>query len=236
MKATFMIWGLVLIGIIFLSGCAQQQVKYVCSDGRIVIDASLCSSNEESTPISSNSEETETSTPQIQENQPDEEECVSNWQCSQWSECGSNSIQTRTCNDENICESNLDKPSESQRCTYKWPEETPSEIATEWVKVLIRGSGTESVFDYLAQDAKAKYNSYDEWNDQLYNMKYAWNSQGLFFTFIEVKNEVIEGNTASVDVRYRASGIAQKTMTQKYEFIRENDEWKLKKYFELTLS
>ena len=120
------------------------------------------------------------------------------------------------------------------------PEETqptisPSEIATYWVKALIKGSGSEDVFNYLPQDIKSKYNSYDSWNDELYNMKYAWNSQGLFFTFIEVKNEIIQGDNASVEVKYRASGIIQSTVTQKYEFIKEGNEWKLKEYYELTI-
>ncbi|MFH1066248.1 MAG: hypothetical protein V1734_07095 [Nanoarchaeota archaeon] len=110
---------------------------------------------------------------------------------------------------------------------------TPSTIATEWVKSLIDGSGSENIFNYLTTEMKSKYGPYDKWNDGVYNLKYGWNSQGIFFTFIEVKNETIEGKNASVEVKYRTSGIVQITTTQKYEFIKEGEEWKLKEYYQL---
>ena len=165
------------------------------------------------------------------------QQCNPNWECGSWSECNSDGIQARICNDLNNCESDLNRPSESQSCIYKLsePEITPIKIAEEWVKSLIKGSGSENVFNYLPQNVKDLYDSYDSWNDELYNMKYAWNIQGLYFTFIEVKNEVIEGDNASVEVKYRATGIVQKTTTQKYEFIKDSNEWKLKEYYELTI-
>ncbi len=141
--------------------------------------------------------------------------------------CRETSTESQMIN--NVNETQLPTEQETQ------PEITPSEIATDWVKALIRGSGSEDVFNYLPQEIKSKYSSYDAWNDELYNIKYAWNIQGLYFTFIEVKNELIQGDNASVDVKYKAWGIIQSTVTQKYEFIKEDNEWKLKEYYELTI-
>ena len=42
-------------------------------------------------------------------------ECISNWQCDNWSQCAENQ-QTRTCNDLNFCETNTNKPIEIQSC------------------------------------------------------------------------------------------------------------------------
>jgi hypothetical protein len=113
--------------------------------------------------------------------------------------------------------------------------DVPSKIATEWIKALIKGSGSEKVFNYLSEDAKSVYSSYDEWNDELYNIKYQWNVQAVFFTYLEIENEVINENNASVEVKYRAKTVIQKTVTQKYYFIVEDNKWKLKEYYELTI-
>ncbi len=116
------------------------------------------------------------------------------------------------------------------------PSISPSQIATDWVKALIKGSGSEEIFDYLPQEIKSKYDSYDAWNDELANMKYAWNIQGGYFQFIGVQNEIINDNTASVEVKYKATIVGyQKTVTQVYEFEKVNDKWKLKKYYELEI-
>ncbi|MBU2633696.1 MAG: hypothetical protein KJ674_00470 [Nanoarchaeota archaeon] len=115
------------------------------------------------------------------------------------------------------------------------PENSPLEIAEDWAKALIKGSGSEDVFNYLPQEIKSKYSSYDSWNDELYNIKHAWNMQGLYFTFIEVKNETIQGDNASVEVKYQGKGIVQSTVTKIYEFIKEDGEWKLKEYYGLTI-
>src|SRR3989344_3985619 len=42
MKINTIIIMLFLVSIVVLSGCAQQQTKYVCSDGTTVSDSSLC--------------------------------------------------------------------------------------------------------------------------------------------------------------------------------------------------
>ena len=55
-------------------------------------------------------------------------ECKSDWQCSEWSECSSFDKQTRTCVDLNECNSDLDKPSESQKCTIVIVEPSPIDI------------------------------------------------------------------------------------------------------------
>ncbi|MFH1597562.1 MAG: carbohydrate binding domain-containing protein [Patescibacteria group bacterium] len=49
------------------------------------------------------------------------EECVENWQCTEWSECVTGQ-QTRTCTDINECGTEIDKPSEVQECDSVSPE------------------------------------------------------------------------------------------------------------------
>jgi len=48
MKINITIFGLFLLSILILSGCAQQQTKYVCPDGSTVSDISLCSKQQTS--------------------------------------------------------------------------------------------------------------------------------------------------------------------------------------------
>jgi len=44
--------------------------------------------------------------------------CQENWSCGLWSDCSTGGVQTRTCADANACGTTLQKPSESQSCTY----------------------------------------------------------------------------------------------------------------------
>ncbi len=50
--------------------------------------------------------------------------CSPDWQCEVWSECDAHRNQIRTCTDQNACNKDTDKPSESQKCTSS-PEATP---------------------------------------------------------------------------------------------------------------
>ena len=129
---------------------------------------------------------------------------------------------------ENIS-SNTKSPTENS------VSDSPKEIAEAWVKSIICGRGSEKVFNYLHPDVKLRYTSYDEWNDEVYNINYAWKSQGIYFQLINIQNEMINGSNASVDVKYEAKilGYGKQTITQKYEFIKLNGEWKLNEYYEL---
>ncbi|MEY4747002.1 MAG: hypothetical protein RLZZ416_51 [Candidatus Parcubacteria bacterium] len=42
--------------------------------------------------------------------------CAPSWSCSQWSMCYSNGVQSRTCTDQNACNSIANKPTEIQSC------------------------------------------------------------------------------------------------------------------------
>jgi len=44
--------------------------------------------------------------------------CQENWSCGAWGECSTGGAQTRICTDSNACGTTLQKPSESQSCTY----------------------------------------------------------------------------------------------------------------------
>jgi len=59
--------------------------------------------------------------------------CSENWKCTPWSVCTSSRIQTRTCNDNNNCKTNLTKPSEKRSCTYFPPEE--DEVKVPSIKI-----------------------------------------------------------------------------------------------------
>jgi uncharacterized Zn-binding protein involved in type VI secretion len=59
----------------------------------------------------------------VEEEAPEEKvECVPNWQCTSWSECGSDGKQTRTCSDLNNCGTISGKPAETQSCTPPKPK------------------------------------------------------------------------------------------------------------------
>jgi len=44
------------------------------------------------------------------------QECVSDWNCTEWSVCSEMGFNTRTCNDEYYCPVPTDKPKEIKRC------------------------------------------------------------------------------------------------------------------------
>ena len=46
MKINTIIIGLILVSVLIISGCAQQQTKYVCPDGTTVSDSSYCQRQE----------------------------------------------------------------------------------------------------------------------------------------------------------------------------------------------
>lgn len=49
--------------------------------------------------------------------------CPNNWTCTEWSACQPNGTQTRVCTDSMKCLVSLNKPAESQVCTYVQPAE-----------------------------------------------------------------------------------------------------------------
>ncbi len=44
--------------------------------------------------------------------------CIENWDCSNWSECNENNSKSRICNDLNECGTSINKPEETENCTY----------------------------------------------------------------------------------------------------------------------
>ena len=94
---------ILVLAIVLIAGCTQQptgqaigETKYVCPDGSTVARRELC--------------------PQVQ--QPSEQKCTPNWQCTNWSDCTSGT-QSRTCNDLNNCETISERPIELQTCIPK---------------------------------------------------------------------------------------------------------------------
>lgn len=112
---------------------------------------------------------------------------------------------------------------------------SPKKIAEKWAKAVISGRGSEEIFNYLNTDIKEKYSSYDSFNDELANMRNAYLSQGMMRQLLSVDNEQINGNSASVDVKYKTifSGV-QQTHTKTFEFVKKGENWKLKEYYDLS--
>lgn len=50
--------------------------------------------------------------------QIEKEECIENWNCTEWSECYENGTQTRSCTDLNNCGTNNDKPATERECEH----------------------------------------------------------------------------------------------------------------------
>lgn len=121
------ILGFIIVSIVLISGCVGesptgQVTQYVCPDGSIVSDASLCSK-----------QETQIQTP----------ECISDWECSDWSECSSFGTQTRKCIDNNNCGVVTDKPAESQSCTLSIIEPKP---------ITITGTGQQASSKFTLEE------------------------------------------------------------------------------------
>ncbi len=76
------------------------------------------------------------------ENTTEEETCETDWNCTSWSEC-EEGTQTRTCEDENDCDNETDKPSEERNCTV---ECNPSWTCNEWSE-CINGKKTRTCED-----------------------------------------------------------------------------------------
>lgn len=94
-----------LIGIVSISGCVSQTIektKYVCPDGTTIVDdPNLC--------------------PKTNLPQAPSTTCVENWSCTNWTTCTSAGTQTRTCLDNNNCNTFKNKPIELQSCIYSKP-------------------------------------------------------------------------------------------------------------------
>ncbi len=73
--------------------------------------------------------------------------CTESWSCSEWSEC-INRTQTRTCTDTNDCGTTLDKPAETQSCTYIPPAQNCTENweCTDWSD-CVNGTQTRTCTD-----------------------------------------------------------------------------------------
>jgi competence protein ComEC len=60
-------------------------------------------------------------TGKVTEKPVEQQKCIENWQCGDWSPCTSDYIQTRTCTDTNRCNTREFKPAEAQGCVYTPP-------------------------------------------------------------------------------------------------------------------
>lgn len=63
--------------------------------------------------------------------------CYENWTCGDWSECGEDEVQARSCEDRNGCGTELERPSEERSCTYTPP--APQTICSAGSKVCSGG-------------------------------------------------------------------------------------------------
>ncbi len=112
-------------------------------------------------------------------------------------------------------------------------EDSPTDISKNWAKALILGSGSKKVFNSFDNSI---YNSYNEWNTELYYIKNTYNGMGIYFKYISTSNEIINGNNAKVDINYEVIIINYdaRNITQTYELNKINNTWKLQSYYELS--
>ena len=67
------------------------------------------------------------------------EVCLPNWNCTEWSECSKEGVQTRVCIDLNNCGKNETKPKEIQSCVYTKPIICEEDwFCTDWSKCINR--------------------------------------------------------------------------------------------------
>lgn len=105
----FIILMIIIFFIIFITGIAAYFL-FLTPTGNVVV---ATDSNE----IASN--EFEDGWDSIESKK--ETECIENWKCTEWTEC-LDGKQTRTCTDENNCDSTKNKPIESQECEIELTE------------------------------------------------------------------------------------------------------------------
>jgi hypothetical protein len=72
-------------------------------------------------------------------------DCLPNWECSGWSEC-TDGIKTRACEDKNLCESSINKPSEITGCQSIKPILAESKIDKGFPWLLVLGIGAVVLF------------------------------------------------------------------------------------------
>lgn len=124
--------GLFLIGILFIAGCGPEE-------------------SPTKAPTTQPTETILTTQAVVDEPEKDVEECIPDWLCSAWSECSSEGIQTRTCEDENNCGLLTAKPKESQSCT---PPSTELELnigetaKTSELEVTVKTAEVTDSFSY----------------------------------------------------------------------------------------
>lgn len=65
-------------------------------------------------------------------------ECIEDWVCGEWGLCLEGGIQTRTCTDENLCDTDEDKPEDTQSCEYIAPESGEEDNITEELQEVVQ--------------------------------------------------------------------------------------------------
>ena len=79
--------------------------------------------------------------------EPEEVACSSEWSCDDWSECGEDGKQTRTCTDAKECNDDTNHPEEEQDCTPEVADCAPNWEYTKWSVCSAESKQTRTVTD-----------------------------------------------------------------------------------------
>ena len=113
------------------------------------------------------------------------------------------------------------------------PSKSPSDVVETYFGELMSawGGDYEEIYDLISEDARPS--DYEQWKDDLEIVKSALAQQGVYLTFIEVKNEDINGDTATVTLKYKLSqGLISVPLTRTIDLVKERDSWKLAKSYD----
>ncbi len=130
---------LLLVSVIFISGCAQSgdtsTTKEIKAKKKLTI-TSYCKSTGEPPPCAANDTIVNVTT----EPPPT---CTESWSCGEWSICSGGS-QTRTCTDANKCGTTTSKPTTTQSCGDVIPKCTESWSCGPWSPSTCPESGQQT--------------------------------------------------------------------------------------------
>lgn len=124
---------LLLVGIVIVSGCVNNQVS----------TGNSAASEQQTQPKSETTNQQKVSI------------CEPNWQCNSWSSCSPSGTQTRSCTDSKSCRTNTNKPIESQSCEY-------IVYSPEYIKSFKIEEGSGILMPYFALEDKNGTNTLGE--------------------------------------------------------------------------
>ena len=130
------------------------------------------------------------------------------------------------------------KPTTTGATTTIQPEESPSKVAEIYFEELMGwnlfGTDYQNMYSLLSDTAKDNLD-FDKYSNDQELIKNAYIMQGVTFHFLQVQNEDINGETATVELKCKmmASGYPF-TYNREIKLVKEDDSWKLDDAYNLN--